>query len=171
MNGLGAAFVCSQVKELPGIMQHRAHIAQWYREQLAGLPRLSCMEQRQNDAPWVFGVEVEDRRTRDLLRDHLASHGVETRNYFYPLHLEPVNFYGNDVGVYDIVLPNAEGVAQVGFYLPTHSFLERQDIVYICSRIKNFYDQKAEVLEVPRSLGWADVERSKLLQKGDPVAA
>ena len=24
-------------------------------------------------------------------------------NYFYPLHLEPVNFYGGDAGVYDIV--------------------------------------------------------------------
>ena len=36
------------------------------------------------------------------------------RNYFYPLHLEPANFYGDEVGVYDIVLPNAERLAQAG---------------------------------------------------------
>ena len=36
------------------------------------------------------------------------------RNYFYPLHLEPVNFYGDDVGIYDVELPNAERLAQVG---------------------------------------------------------
>jgi len=34
------------------------------------------------------------------------------RNYFYPLHLEPANFYGDEVGVYDIVLPSAERLAQ-----------------------------------------------------------
>ncbi|CAK0828556.1 unnamed protein product [Prorocentrum cordatum] len=167
MNGLGAAFVCSQVKELPGIMQHRGHLAAWYREQLSDVPELRCMEQRQNDSPWVFGVETRDRKTRDALRDHLALHGIETRNYFYPLHLEPVNFYGNDVGVYDIVLPVAEALAQVGFYLPTHSFLERQDVIYICSRVKSFYQSATEATPAPRSLGWADVERSKLLERDE----
>merc|ERR1712060_1016259 len=117
---------------------------------------LRCMEQRQRDSPWVFGVETRDRRTRDALRDHLAAHGIETRNYFYPLHLEPVNFYGNDVGVYDVILPNAEALAQVGFYLPTHSFLERQDVIYICGKVKSFYQSTAEVTPAPRSLGWAD---------------
>merc|ERR1712190_160273 len=106
---------------------------------MGGLDGLQCMEQRHTDAPWVFGVELRDRKTRDSMRDHLAARGIETRNYFYPLHLEPVNFYGSDAGVYDIVLPNAEHVAQVGFYLPTHSFLQRDDIVYICSLIREFY--------------------------------
>ena len=36
------------------------------------------------------------------------------RNYFYPLHLEPANFYGDEVGVYDIVLPHSELLAQAG---------------------------------------------------------
>jgi len=84
MNGLGAAFVCSQVRLLPFLMQHRGQLAKWYREQLADVPGLKCMEQATYDAPWVFGVETKDRKTRDKLRDHLASYSVETRNYFYP---------------------------------------------------------------------------------------
>jgi len=80
MNGLGAAFVCSQVKMLPKIMAHRGQLAAWYRHHLACVSKLKCCEQRQNDAPWVFGIETEDRKTRDLLRDHLAAHGIETRN-------------------------------------------------------------------------------------------
>jgi len=164
MNGLGAAFVCSQVPMLPAILEHRKQLAAWYREALAGVAGLGCMEQRQHDAPWVFGVETQDRATRDRLRERLAEHGVETRNYFYPLHLEPVNFYGGDAGVYDILLPNAERVAQVGLYLPTHSFLEHADVLYICSLVKNFYDPAAAIPPAPRSMGWADEERSKLLK-------
>uniref|UniRef100_A0A7S1WS22 DegT/DnrJ/EryC1/StrS aminotransferase family protein n=1 Tax=Alexandrium catenella TaxID=2925 RepID=A0A7S1WS22_ALECA len=165
MNGLGAAFVCSQVKMLPKIMAHRGQLATWYRESLAGIPGLKCMEQRQHDAPWVFGIETESRQKRDLLRDHLAGHGIETRNYFYPLHLEPVNFYGGDPGVYDVVLANAEHVAQVGFYLPTHSFLEHSDVVYICKLVRHFFDSSMELPPPPRSRGWADQERSKLLEE------
>lgn len=167
MNGLGAAFVCSQVKMLPMIMEHRGQLATWYRQHLAGIPGLKCMEQRQTDAPWVFGVETEDRKTRDLLRDHLAARGIETRNYFYPLHLEPVNFYGGDAGVYDVVLPNAEHVAQVGFYLPTHSFLEHADVLYICGHIRSFYNSTIEMPPLCRVVGWADAERSKLLNSTD----
>merc|ERR1719343_1493494 len=146
MNGLGAAFVCSQVKLLGQIMGHRGQLARWYREQLSDIDGLQCLEQREHDAPWVFGIETQDRATRDKLRDHLAARGIETRNYFYPLHLEPVNFYGDDVGVYDIVLPNAERIAQVGFYLPTHSFLERSDVMYVCALVREFYGFKSEVL-------------------------
>mmetsp|Transcript_17856 Transcript_17856/g.38260 ORF Transcript_17856/g.38260 Transcript_17856/m.38260 type:complete len:453 (+) Transcript_17856:154-1512(+) len=171
MNGLGAAFVCSQVKMLPEIMQHRARVAAWYREELAGIDGLSCLEQRTHDAPWVFGVETKDRQTRDRLREHLATRRIETRNYFYCLHLEPVNFYGADVGSYDILLPQAEHIAQVGFYLPTHSFLERSDIAYITSVIREFYACGKEVATPPRENGWADDERAKLLRPESATGA
>lgn len=165
MNGLGAAFVCSQIKLLTQIMEHRGQLARWYRECLADIPNLRCMEERTHDAPWVFGVETADRQTRDRLRDFLAARAVETRNYFYPLHLEPVNFYGSEVGVYDVELPHAERAAQVGFYLPTHSFLERSDVQYICSLLKEFYGVRPEEIPAPRKIGWADAERSQLLNK------
>lgn len=165
MNGLGAAFVCSQVKTLPEVMEYRGQVASWYRQELAGISgTLRCIEQRQIDAPWVFGVETNDRRSRDELRDHLAVHGVETRNYFYPLHLEPANFYGDEVGVYDIVLPNAERLAQTGFYLPTHSFLQPDDVLYICTVIRAFYKSDVTIMAPPRVHHWVDVERSKLLK-------
>merc|ERR1712217_837294 len=112
--------------------------------------------------PWVFGVETEDRKTRDALREYLAACGIETRNYFFPLHLEPVNFYGDDAGVYDVLLANAEHVAQVGFYLPTHSFLEHSDVEAICQIVSYFYDGRAvgSIPSLPRSVGWADAERT-----------
>jgi perosamine synthetase len=164
MNGLGAAFVCSQVKHLPKIMEHRGQVASWYREELKEIEGVKCIEQGRYDAPWVFGVETKSRNERDLLREHLAASGVETRNYFFALHLEPVNYYGGDPGVYDIVLPHAESLAQVGFYLPTHSFLKREDVAYICSVIRRFFTPSAPAAVLPRAKGWANAERSKLLK-------
>lgn len=163
MNGLGAAFVCSQVKDLPGIMKKRGHLAGWYREHLADTQGLRCIEKRGHDAPWVFGVETVDRKTRDSLREHLARHGIETRNYFYPLHLEPVNFYGSEAGVYDVLLPNSEHLAQVGFYLPSHSFLEKSDVVHICNVMRVFYGIVNEAPRPQRKFGWVDEKRSRLL--------
>mmetsp|Transcript_57756 Transcript_57756/g.137476 ORF Transcript_57756/g.137476 Transcript_57756/m.137476 type:complete len:455 (-) Transcript_57756:32-1396(-) len=168
MNGLGAAFVCAQVKLLPEIMLHRGQVASWYREYLAGVSSIRCMEKAQYDAPWVFGIEVQDRATRDRLRDHLAASGIETRNYFFALHLEPVNFYSGDAGVYDIVLPRAEQAAQVGFYLPSHTFLKQADVKFICDVICHFFDDSVPVGPAPRAVDWVTQERSKILSSDDP---
>merc|ERR1711972_31278 len=143
--------------------EHRGQLARWYREQLKSVEGIQCIEQGKYDAPWVFGVEAKNREARDLLRDHLAAAGVETRNYFFALHLEPVNFYGGDAGVYDISLPSAESLAQVGFYVPTHSFLEHGDVVYICGIIRRFFDSSHAAPVPPRKKGWANIERSKCL--------
>merc|ERR1719198_844149 len=61
MNGLGAAFVCSQVKRLPALLEHRGQLAKWYREQLSSIDGINCIEQATYDAPWVFGVETESK--------------------------------------------------------------------------------------------------------------
>jgi len=167
MNGLGAAFVCSQIQLLPRIMEHRGRLATWYREALAPLADLKCMEKVTHDSPWVFGVEAPNRKMRDLLRDHLAASGIETRNYFFALHLEPVNFFSEDAGVYDVVLPNAEHLAQVGFYLPTHSFMEKSDVLYIAGLVRRFFDPSFEAPAVSRKPGWANAERTKLLEGQD----
>merc|ERR1712226_1778496 len=85
------AFVCSQIGDLPRQMQMRGHVASWYRSNLADADGITCIEKGEFDAPWVFGIQTKDRKTRDDLREHLAACGIETRNYFYPLHIEPVN--------------------------------------------------------------------------------
>merc|ERR1712050_600905 len=83
MNGLGCAFVCSQIPDLPRQMQMRGHVASWYRSNLADADGITCIEKGEFDAPWVFGIQTKDRKTRDDLREHLAASGIETRNYFY----------------------------------------------------------------------------------------
>jgi len=109
INGLGAAFICSQLQNdnLNIQITKRGQVARWYREyfgkkdcvktgkiKLINSDTIKGEKGCYHDAPWVFGVECCDRKVRDELRVYLAKPdiAVETRCYFFPLHLQPVNY-------------------------------------------------------------------------------
>ncbi|CAD7958602.1 unnamed protein product [Amoebophrya sp. A120] len=137
------------------------------------------------DAPWVFGIETKDQKTRDSLRQYLAEFGIESRNYFFPLHVQPVNYYEYARGVagsykaWEVELPHALKFGSVGLYLPTHSFLEEEDVTYIVAVCKRFFfppeeaarnqhstseeDKLFKELSTARKKGWVDEKRSVLL--------
>ncbi|CAD7946618.1 unnamed protein product [Amoebophrya sp. A25] len=141
------------------------------------------------DAPWVFGIECWDRITRDNLRQYLAECGVETRNYFFPLHVQPVMYYEYAQGVagsyasWESELPNSLRFATCGLYLPTHSYLKLTDVEFIVGCCKKFYQNPAGgaagqgessvkgsgeacTPEKPqRAKGWVDRVRSEMFQK------
>eukprot|EP00392_Amoebophrya_sp_AT5.2_P008412 g8433.t1 len=116
------------------------------------------------DAPWVFGLECRTRDTRDNLRQFLAEHGVESRNYFFPLHVQPVNFYEYARGVsgayasWDCDLPNSLRFGTCGLYLPTHAFLEENDVEYIVGVCRRFFDHCAVGVDGEAADGHSGVE-------------
>lgn len=91
INGLGAALAVSTLSELEQIIKHRRELASRYRMNLEQIKELTLMPRAGYlDSPWVFGVQTTNKRLRTCLRTHLANAGIETRNYFFPLHLQPV---------------------------------------------------------------------------------
>ena len=110
------------------------------------------------DAPWVFGVEMQSREEKDKMREHLARFDIETRNYFHPLHLQPVNYFSGTL-TYDIKLPVCESQADKGFYLPSHTYIKDHDIAYICAVMQNYFDSSLETPTPEREYGWANQAR------------
>jgi perosamine synthetase len=153
INGLGAALACASIDHIADVNKHRNWLSQEYRKQLAGTP-LKLLEQGQRDEPWVFGVECESHRQKTDLRAFLAQNQIETRNYFFPLHLQPVNFYAG-TQTYDIELPNAERLGDVGFYYPSHRYLEEKDIAHIGAVTKAFF-AGSKPPAPPRESDWVD---------------
>ena len=135
MSGLAAAFVTPAVEKIPVVMEDRQRIATEYRRHLTGVPGLTAMEVNPYgpDCPWVFGVTVESKAIRTTVRHKMATDGIETRDYFFPLHLQPcvVGEFGEQP-----TLPNAEELGRTGFYLPTFYGLTNTDITYISSSLK-----------------------------------
>lgn len=76
--------------------------------------------------------------TRTKLRAHLAVNGIESRDFFFPLHLQPALNQSDDIPR----LPLAETLGSTGFYLPTHYHLNQTDIDYITNVIREFFGQK-----------------------------
>jgi len=82
---------------------------------------------------WMYALLVEDAFgcSRNDLRQHLASRGIETRSMFIPVHLQPIYhdaFRGQRY-------PVAEELCRKGLYLPSGPSLSPEEIEYIAGAI------------------------------------
>jgi len=160
INGLGAALACASIDKIPEVNEHRHWLIGEYREALAGTP-LTMMEKGEKDEPWVVGVVCGSLGEKNDIRDFLGKHQIETRNYFFPLHLQPVNFF-QGTQTYDIELKEAERLGDCGFYLPSHHYLEKKDVAYISGVVEAFFAKSADKMPpCPRDVDWVDRTKSK----------
>jgi perosamine synthetase len=138
MQGLAAALACGCLDQLDFIMEHRAGLAAAYRKALRGhLPPGAMLMPPCGplDTPWVFGLTCASKRQRTELRAFLAARGIETRDFFFPLHLQPAySHLGREKA-----LPFAEELGSTGLYLPTHTNLRPEDVEYICASVVAFF--------------------------------
>lgn len=135
MSSLQAAFALPSISKIPEVMQDRERIATQYRRMLGDTPGLQVMPTNPHgaDAPWVFGVIVNSKQIRTFVRQKMAEDGIETRDFFFPLHLQPcvVNMLGEEPS-----LPNAERLGRTGFYLPTYYGIDDKDLTFIAESLK-----------------------------------
>lgn len=138
MSGLQAALVTPALAQLPKVMDDRSRIGAKYRSELVTIPQLTPMPVNKlgKDTPWVFGVLTDSKSTRKRLRQILADAGYETRDYFLPLHLQPL--YRARRGE-RISLPNSENLGKRGFYLPTFYGMTDTLIQDICKCLRDAF--------------------------------
>jgi perosamine synthetase len=73
--------------------------------------------------------------TVNKIRKKLAQKGIETRNFFWPLHKQPVL---KKMGLFkNIKLPVSEYLGKHGFYLPSGVALKKTEQNYIINTLKN----------------------------------
>ena len=136
MSGLQAAFVKPSVTKIKEVMKDRHRIAIAYRSQLDGCPGITPIQSNPYglDAPWMFGVLLESKSKRQVVRSSLANAGIETRNYFFPLHLQPLMIKINKNVE---TLPYSEELGTRGMYLPTFYGMTEAEICDVCKGIRN----------------------------------
>lgn len=82
----------------------------------------------------MFGVMVKSISKRRIVRNKLAEQGIETRGFFFPLHLQPMMLDPTNRKIAE--LPNSEKIGITGFYLPTNYNLSEKDIKDVCECLK-----------------------------------
>ena len=136
MTNLQAAVGVAQLKKLDEFIGRKKAIARWYSEELKELaerdlftlhpemPWAKCVY-------WMYCILVEDKfgMSRDELMKKLEEKGIETRPFFYPMHVMPP--YKNDER-----FPVAEETSRKGINLPSGVNLTKENIGEVVSTIK-----------------------------------
>jgi len=139
MSEMTAALGSSQLERLQEIVARREAVASWYAEELMGCDELVLPRSRPGaHVSWfVYVVRLAppaDRARRDRLLDGLRDAGIGCRDYFAPLHLQPV--YRDAVGGKVGDFPICEAVAAGTMALPFYHALSRADVARVCEVLR-----------------------------------
>jgi perosamine synthetase len=136
MTNLQAGVGVAQLKKLDEFIEKKRQIAKRYSEGLKDLedeeviklhPEMSWAK----CVYWMYCILVEDKfgMSRDDLMKRLEENGIETRPFFYPMHVMPPHKNNEE-------FPVAERISRKGANLPSGSLLEEEEIKYICDMIE-----------------------------------
>jgi perosamine synthetase len=134
MTNIQAAIGLAQMERLGQLVGDRRRVAGWYARELAGVPGLTLPIEKApaTSVYWLYSVLVEDPALRDPLMAALAEADVETRPFFYPAHRFPM-YQGTRT---DNGCPVACALSTRGLNLPTSSYLQEDDVVYVARAVR-----------------------------------
>jgi len=119
MTGYQAAMGLVQLSRFDEVLRRKRQIADWYRENLEGVTGITlfsdCREGRH--VYWVYGVLLDSGLDRDSVMAWLKRAGVDTRNFFHPMNLQPC--FQRIPQCSSVPCPVAEDLWHRGFYLPS----------------------------------------------------
>lgn len=123
MNDLQAAIGLVQLDRLPGFVERRGQIVDYYDRELPDLPGLLCpppLPPGHRSSNYLYWVQM-DEGIRDAVARDLYDRGVYT-TFRYPA-LHKVRAYGSDA-----TLPKAESAVERTLCLPLHQSLSDADV-------------------------------------------
>lgn len=132
MTNLQAAVGVAQLVRMSQFIDKKRQIASWYKEGLRDLTdqRMITIHPEMRWAKcvyWMYSILIEDKFgvNRDKLIRLLEKRGVETRPFFYPIHIMP------SYKVHDANLNLAESISLKGLNFPSSPTLAKNKVNYI----------------------------------------
>jgi len=138
MSNLHAAIGLAQVERADFYRDLRIRNNKYYRDRLTSIPGVSFQKTRDGSCNvcWMNAIVIDKNafgRTRDEVIAYLIAAGIETRLLFTGMHKQPsLAKHGCDCGG---SYPVTDWLTANGFYLPSASSLNEEEINYICDKI------------------------------------
>lgn len=130
---LQACIGIEQMKKLADRVERKKEIGKLYEELLKDIPQIELIPTNlENTSPWFYDILVEDR---EALKVFMKENGVGTREFYPPLHSEPV------YNMTDLSYPVAEEISRKGLWLPSAVQLTDEQVKFICGKIREFYNK------------------------------
>jgi perosamine synthetase len=133
MTNICAALGLAQLEQVNKFISRKIEIANIYKGAFAKSPVSFHHEHTDvKHSYWMCSLLTPEASQRDLLRDHLAALGIETRPLFYPVHTMPM--YSQKFQKHSI----AEDIAWRGINIPSYPGLRDEDVMNIVQAILSF---------------------------------
>tara|TARA_Y100001970_G_scaffold133625_1_gene164640 strand:- start:2105 stop:3226 length:1122 start_codon:yes stop_codon:yes gene_type:complete len=136
---LQAALGINQLKRIKKIIKKKKDIGKYYYENLKNLPNIYIqkpyLSKNIENIYWVVGLLIKNKKiSAEKFRRELKKYGVETRAFFWPMHLQTafkkikIKFRGP--------YKNSEYLSKYGFYVPSGLETTKKEVRFIANSIK-----------------------------------
>lgn len=142
MTNLQAALGLAQLERLDESLVRKREIGLRYQELLSDTHALQLPLDSVDYADnlyWVFGIILRDTHVSVArLMQHLATAGVGTRPFFYPLHKQPIL---RSLGYFfDDFHPVADSLSTYGLYIPSGLAISDSNVKIVSSAVAKALD-------------------------------
>lgn len=141
LSDINCALGITQLARLDEVIAARAQVAQFYDEALREIPEVIAPQSSEPNAviSWfVYVVRLSDdfnRADRDRVISALKRQGIGARNYFPPIHLQPL--YQRMFGCRSGSFPITEHIADRTIALPFFNHLTQGEVETVCLSLRN----------------------------------
>jgi len=133
LSGIQAALGISQIDNIDKVIKDKREQGLRYLEILSNNDDLFQLPLNENNGSlnhfWVFGILLKKDNIRDKVIEELLKKGIETRPFFWPLHLQPL------LQKFDITpknsLPVSDKLGKNGLYIPLGRHISQKNQRYI----------------------------------------
>jgi perosamine synthetase len=135
MTNICAAIGLAQLEHADEILVRKRELASWYEQGLQDLPLSTHRETGEvKHSYWMCSILLDDASHREPLRDHLSRAGIETRPFFYPVHLMGI-YQANAQANY----PVAETIGSRGINLPSWPGMTQEQANMVINKIREYF--------------------------------
>jgi perosamine synthetase len=138
MTNVQAGIGLAQLNKIEHLVERRRRNADQYASILHNEPELVLPIEKSyaRNVYWMYGVVLRKgcNVSREQVRQKLLEKGIETRDFFYPMHLQPVF---NKLGIAEkhAKLEVSEWLGENGFYLPSGSGLSDHEVTTVAEAL------------------------------------
>ena len=128
MSGLQASLGLSQIKSLNRVIRNKIEQGNYYQKLLKEYNDiLITPPEKLNGSKnhyWVFGILLKNKGIRANVMNEMYKNGIETRPFFWPLHLQPSLPEEFKRDNYDLKV--SEDIGANGFYIPLGNHINKK---------------------------------------------
>jgi perosamine synthetase len=130
LTDMQAAVGLAQLNKLPAIIERKKSNEKLYRDLLADVRGVEFpyIDPQGFNVPFRINILLDNPQA---LSEYLNKEGIGSRQFFYPLHLQPCYNIKGD-------FPNSIRAYERGLSLPSSVTLKHEQIEYVCEKIRAF---------------------------------